>query len=167
MRDRPSADTPSQIHSTITSETRGSQHNRNVVRSSQSGASHDPGETPDSQHREPCEPPSGRYILPYLDSFLENIHPISCNNFLHPGSLCAGIDSAPPLLLLAICGSSAKFMPGENSRQKGSIWIDEAKSLIMKSMRGSSTLTISAIQFLALHEMHDGNYTSAWNLVGE
>jgi hypothetical protein len=58
-------------------------------------------------------------------------------------------------------------MPGENSRQKGSIWIDEAKSIIMKNMGGSSTLTISAIQFLALHEMHNGNYTSAWNLVGE
>lgn len=167
MRDGPGLDTPSQANSARPNEATGSQSTRHVPQGSLSGTSQDPGETPDSQHREPYEPPSGRYVLPYLDSFLENIHPISCNNFLHPGSLCAGIDRAPPLLLLAICGSSAKFMPGDNSRQKGSIWIDEAKSIIMRNMGGSSTLTISAIQFLALHEMHNGNYTSAWNLVGE
>jgi hypothetical protein len=167
MRDGPGSDTLSQVNSARPGEGTRNQYNRHLPHESISGASIDPGETPDSQQREPYEPPSGRYILPYLDSFLENIHPISCNNFLHPGSLCAGIDGAPPLLLLAICGPSAKFMPGENSRQKGAIWIDEAKSIIMRNMGGSSTLTISAIQFLALHEMHNGNYTSAWNLVGE
>ena len=121
---------------------------------------------PTSQTSVP-ELPSGQLILPFLDAFLENIHPISCNNFLHPGSLCAGIHKAPELLLLAICGSAAKFMPREHSRASGLVWADQAKALIMKNTAAMSTLTISAIQFLALHEMHDGKYTSAWNLVGE
>ncbi|KAK2591191.1 hypothetical protein QQS21_011125 [Conoideocrella luteorostrata] len=155
---------PSKSNSSKRARQTGSQSRPLVPRGSV--ASTQPVQTPDSQLRGPNEPPSGRHVLPYLDSFLENVHPISCNNFLHPGSLCAGIDRAPPLLLLAICGSSAKFMPEENSGQKGSVWVDEAKSIVMRNLSGSSTLTISAIQFLALHEMHEGNYTSAWNLVG-
>lgn len=111
--------------------------------------------------------PSDRDLLPYLDSLLENVHPISCNNFLHPGCLCEGIDRAPPLLLLAICGSSSKFMTGPNSHRNGLRWVEEAKWLIMKSLDHMSTLTISAIQFLALHEVHEGEFTAGWNLVGK
>lgn len=109
---------------------------------------------------------SGQELLPYIDSLLENVHPISCNNFLHPGCLCEGLDQAPTLLLLAICGSASKFMPGSHSQRNGQKWADNAKGLIMKSLDHVSTLTISAIQFLALHDMHQGEYTSACNLVG-
>jgi hypothetical protein len=38
--------------------------------------------------------------------------------------------------------------------------------LITSNFDHISTLTISAVQFLVLHEMHEGEYTSAWNLVG-
>lgn len=124
------------------------------------------GSSADPPLKERVQLPTGRHILPYLDSFLENVHPISCNNFLHPGSVCAGIHKAPPLLLLAICGSSSKFMQGDKCRENGAAWAEEAKSMIMKNMDTVSTLSISAIQFLALHEMHDGNYTTAWTLVG-
>ena len=110
--------------------------------------------------------PSGQELLPYIDSLLENVHPISCNNFLHPGYLCESLDQAPQLLLLAICASSSKFMSGLNSAGDGLRWAAEAKSLIMDNFNRVSTLTITAIQFLVLHEMHGGEYTSAWNLVG-
>lgn len=110
--------------------------------------------------------PSGQELLPYLDSLLENVHPISCNNFLHPGYLCAGLDRASTLLLLAICASSSKFLPGSSSRGNGLKWAAEARSLITSNFDHISTLTISAVQFLVLHEMHEGEYTSAWNLVG-
>ncbi|KAL7917185.1 hypothetical protein ACQKWADRAFT_307392 [Trichoderma austrokoningii] len=110
--------------------------------------------------------PSGQELLPYLDSLLENVHPISCNNFLHPGYLCEGLGRAPALLLLAICASSSKFLPGSSSRGNGLKWAAEARSLITSNFDHISTLTISAVQFLVLHEMHEGEYTSAWNLVG-
>lgn len=116
---------------------------------------------------QPLRTPVGQELLPYIDSLLENVHPISCNNFLHPGSLCEALHRAPHLLVLAICGSSAKFMPGPNSKSDGQRWVEEAKSLIMKSLDRVSTLTMSAIQFLALHEMHEAQYTSAWNLIGK
>jgi hypothetical protein len=115
---------------------------------------------------QPLLTPVGQELLPYIDSLLENVHPISCNNFLHPGSLCEAIHRAPHLLVLAICGSSAKFMPGEDSKSNGRRWVEEAKILVMKSLNRVSTLTMSAIQFLALHEMHEAEYTSAWNLIG-
>ena len=117
-------------------------------------------------HVELSRLPSGQELLPYIDSLLENVHPISCNNFLHPGYLCESLDQAPQLLLLAICASSSKFMSGPNSSGDGLRWAAEAKSLIMDNFNRVSTLTITAIQFLALHEMHGGEYTSAWNLVG-
>lgn len=116
---------------------------------------------------QPLRTPVGQELLPYIDSLLENVHPISCNNFLHPGSLCEALHRAPHLLVLAICGSSAKFMPGSNSKSDGQRWVNEAKDLIMKSLDRVSTLTMSAIQFLALHEMHEAQYTSAWNLIGK
>jgi hypothetical protein len=127
------------------------------------GDSQGTGSVLDSQ---PLSTPVGQELLPYIDSLLENVHPISCNNFLHPGSLCEAIHRAPHLLVLAICGSSAKFMPGEDSKSNGRRWAEEAKILVMKSLDRVSTLTMSAIQFLALHEMHEAEYTSAWNLIG-
>jgi hypothetical protein len=58
-------------------------------------------------------------------------------------------------------------MPGEKNKSDGLRWVEEAKSLIMKSLDRVSTLTMSAIQFLVLHEMHQAEYTSAWNLAGK
>lgn len=115
----------------------------------------------------PLRTPIGSELLPYIDSLLENVHPISCNNFLHPGSVCEALHRAPHLLVLSVCGSSAKFMPGEKNKSDGLRWVEEAKSLIMKSLDRVSTLTMSAIQFLVLHEMHQAEYTSAWNLAGK
>jgi hypothetical protein len=57
-------------------------------------------------------------------------------------------------------------MPGETNKSDGRRWVEEAKMLITKNLDRISTLTMSAIQFLALHEMHEAEYTSAWNLIG-
>ena len=111
--------------------------------------------------------PSGSDLLPYIDSFLENIHPICCNNFLHPGVLCEELDEAPELLVLAICGASAKFLPDAESRTKGRHWIEEARSLIFNSLDCVSTLTMTAIQFQVMHDIHEARFVSAWNLIGK
>ncbi|KAL7780934.1 hypothetical protein V8C43DRAFT_248182 [Trichoderma afarasin] len=129
-------------------------------------SAHSPRPAPSEPQIRTLGTPSGQELLPYLDSFLENVHPISCNNFLHPGYLCEGLDRAPALLLLAICASSSKFLPGSSSRRNGLKWAAEARSLITSNFDHISTMTISAVQFLVLHEMHEGEYTSAWNLVG-
>ncbi|OPB36105.1 hypothetical protein A0O28_0108790 [Trichoderma guizhouense] len=129
-------------------------------------SAHSPRPAPSEPQIRTLGTPSGQELLPYLDSFLENVHPISCNNFLHPGYLCEGLDRAPALLLLAICASSSKFLPGSSSRRNGLRWAAEARSLITSNFDHISTMTISAVQFLVLHEMHEGEYTSAWNLVG-
>ncbi len=110
--------------------------------------------------------PSGSALLPYIDSFLENAHPISCNNFLHPGVLAEEFDKAPHLLVLTVCGVSSKFMPGPDSHEKGRAWIAEAKDLVFKSIDRVSTLTMTACQFLAMHDFHEAQYMSAWNLIG-
>ncbi|KAE8440368.1 hypothetical protein EG329_008327 [Mollisiaceae sp. DMI_Dod_QoI] len=107
--------------------------------------------------------PSSQELLPYIDSFLENVHPICCKNFLHPGLLGEALDRAPRLFTLSICGTSAKFI-GASNKSKGQKWVDEAKTLVFGSLDCISTLTVSAIQFLILHEMHQGKYTSAWNM---
>ena len=116
---------------------------------------------------QPLRTPVGPDLLPYIDSLLENVHPISCNNFLHPGSVCEALHRAPHLLVLSVCGSSAKFMPGASNKSDGRRWVQEAKDIISKNLDRVSTLTTSAIQFLVLHEMHEAEYTSAWNLVGK
>lgn len=110
--------------------------------------------------------PSGTDLLPYLDAFLANVHPISCNNFLHPGCLCEGLDDAPPLLLLSICASSSKFLSMPDAHEKGAQWASEATRLTMNSLDCASTLTVSAIQFLALHYVHLAQFTTASNLAG-
>lgn len=125
-----------------------------------------PAPGPSHSESQRLQAPAGSDLLPYIDSLLENVHPISCNNFLHPGSIGEALDRAPQLLILAVCGSSAKFMTGESSKSDGQKWADEAKSIVLRSLDRISTLTASAIQFLVLHEMHEAQYTSAWNLVG-
>lgn len=110
--------------------------------------------------------PTGQELLPYLDAFLESVHPVCCNNFLHPGILGEGIHRAPRILVLAICGSSSKFLGGVEHRERGQRWIAMAKSLICQELNKATTLTISAIQFIIMHDMHEGNFTSASNFVG-
>ena len=157
----------------------GQQRTASTVASRSDAGSTTPGQTdearpltPDPGWRsglesQPLRTPVGPDLLPYIDSLLENVHPISCNNFLHPGSVCEALHRAPHLLVLSVCGSSAKFMSGSNNKSDGHRWAEEAKNLISKSLDRVSTLTTSAIQFLVLHEMHEAEYTSAWNLVGE
>lgn len=123
--------------------------------------------TAKSMQRQGIDVPSGNDLLPYLDSFLANVHPISCNNFLHPGCLCEGLDDAPPLLLLSICASSSKFLTTPNAHEKGVQWASEATWLTMNSLDYASTLTVSGIQFLALHYVHLAQFTTASNLAGK
>ncbi|OBT58160.1 hypothetical protein VE04_01126 [Pseudogymnoascus sp. 24MN13] len=110
--------------------------------------------------------PAGPALLPYLDSYLSNVHPICLNNVLHPGVLCEAFEKSPRLLLLAICGVSAKFLEDPESKAKGRSWVAEAKSMVMESLDQISTLPILALQTLAMHDIHEADITSAWNLTG-
>ena len=112
------------------------------------------------------QPPSGSAILPYIDAFLQNVHPVGCNNFIHGGLLGEVLEKAPRMLTLALCGVTAKFTQFKNGQEQGRLWIEEAKSLAFKSLDSISTLNISVLQFLATHEMQEGNFMSAWNLIG-
>ena len=58
-------------------------------------------------------------------------------------------------------------MAVENAHQDGRKWAEEAKWQIMRSLDGISSLTVSAIQFMALHEMHGAEYTAAANIAGK
>jgi hypothetical protein len=85
---------------------------------------------------------------------------------LHPGVLCEAFEKSPRLLLLAICGVSAKFLEDPESKAKGRSWVAEAKSMVMESLDQISTLPILALQTLAMHDIHEADITSAWNLTG-
>ncbi|KFY42669.1 hypothetical protein V495_04397 [Pseudogymnoascus sp. VKM F-4514 (FW-929)] len=110
--------------------------------------------------------PTGPALLPYLDSYLSNVHPICLNNVLHPGVLCEAFEKSPRLLLLAICGVSAKFLDDPKSKANGRSWVAEAKSMVMENLDQISTLPILALQTLAMHDIHEADITSAWNLTG-
>lgn len=113
-----------------------------------------------------AEPPSGPALLPYIDAFLQNVHPVGCNNFLHGGFLGEALEKAPRVLVLALCGVTAKFTKAKFSQQQGRLWIEEARSLAFASLDNISTLNVSVLQFLATHYMQEGRFTSAWNLIG-
>jgi hypothetical protein len=81
--------------------------------------------------------------------------------------VCEALDKAPRLLVLAICGASAKFLNNPESKSDGCQWISEARNLIFEGMDHVSTLTVTAILFVAMHDMHEANFTSAWNLIGK
>lgn len=110
--------------------------------------------------------PKGHSLQPYLDSYLSNVHPICFQNILHPGVLLEGLEKAPKLLLLAICGASAKFLDDSEEAEKGRRWIAEAKNLAMRDLNSVSTLTLVVLQTIALHDIHEADLLSAWNLTG-
>lgn len=49
---------------------------------------------------------------------------------------------------------------------KGRSWVAEAKSMVMENLDQISTLPILALQTLAMHDVHEADITSAWNLTG-
>ncbi|KAI9727387.1 MAG: hypothetical protein M1834_008458 [Cirrosporium novae-zelandiae] len=108
-------------------------------------------------------------LRPLVDSYLKNIHPICCNNFLHNGTFCEAVDcgKVPKLLLLVLCGVSAKFIPNRPEvHEYGRKWLAEAKACVFQSLDYISTLHVAVLQFLALNEIHEGNFARAWNLLG-
>lgn len=111
------------------------------------------------------EPPTGSALLPYIDSFLQNVHPVNCNNFLHPGVLGEALEKAPQVLILALCGVTAKFTSFSGRHEQGRIWIEQAARKVM-ALGSISTLNIAVLQLLATHEMQDGNFMAAWNYIG-
>lgn len=110
--------------------------------------------------------PFGQDLAPYLESYLTCVHPICFQNILHPGILSEGFEQAPKLLLLAICGASAKFVSGKDEKTKGRKWIAEAKSIVMRDLSTVSTMNIVVLQTIALHDVHEAELLSAWNLTG-
>ena len=113
------------------------------------------------------EPATGSALLPYIDAFLQNVHPVGCNNFLHPGVLGEALGQAPRVLVLALCGVTSKFTNLNRSHEQGRLWIEEAGKLVIQDLGSISTLKVTVLQFLASHEMQEGRFMAAWNLVGE
>lgn len=113
------------------------------------------------------QPPSGSNLIPYIDAFLQNVHSVGCNNFLHPGVLGEALEKAPQVLVLALCGLTAKFTKAIRAQEQGEIWIEAARKLVLEDMNRVSTLNISVLQFLATHDMQGGRFTSASNLIGK
>jgi hypothetical protein len=111
-------------------------------------------------------PPSGPALLPYIDAFLQNVHPVGCNNFLHPGVLGECLEKAPRVLVLALCGVTAKFTKAIHAKKQGDLWIEEARHIVFQGLDSISTLNISVLQFIAVHDMQEGRFMSAWNLIG-
>lgn len=113
------------------------------------------------------QPPSGSDLLPYIDAFLQNVHSVGCNNFLHPGVLGEALEKAPRVLVLALCGVTAKFTKASRAQEQGQLWIEAARKLVLEDMNNISTLNISVLQFLATHDMQEGRFASASNLTGK
>jgi hypothetical protein len=113
------------------------------------------------------EHPVDSALLPYIDAFLQNVHPVGCNNFLHPGVLGEALSKAPAVLILALCGVTAKFTNASCGQEQGRIWIEEARRLMFEGLDTISTLNITVLQFLATHEMQEGRFMAAWNLIGK
>lgn len=67
---------------------------------------------------------------------------------------------------MAICGVSAKFLEDAENKAKGRSWVAEAKSMVMENLDQISTLPLLALQTLAMHDVHEADITSAWNLTG-
>lgn len=132
----------------------------------QPGYSSEQMRSPANGRNENLHLPTGHDLQPYLDSYFSNVHPICFQNILHPGVLLEGVDKAPKLLLLAICGASAKFLNGPEEKENGQQWIAEAKNLIMRDLNYISTLNLIVLQTIALHDVHEADLLSAWNLTG-
>lgn len=113
------------------------------------------------------EPSAASTLLPYIDAFLQNVHPVGCNNFLHPGVLGEALGKAPRVLVLALCGITAKFTNVNRAQKQGQLWVDEAMRLVIRGLDSISTLDVTVLQFLATHEMQEGRFMAAWNLIGE
>jgi hypothetical protein len=113
------------------------------------------------------EPPAGSGLLLYIDAFLQNVHPVGCNNFLHPSVLGERLRNTTRALILALCGVAAKFTSVSGSQEQGRVWIEEASGMVFQSLDNISTLNITVLQFLATHQMQDGNFVVAWNLTGK
>ena len=125
---------------------------------------------PDERHHSALlspDPPTGSALLPYIDAFLQNVHPVGCNNFLHPGVLGEALRKAPRVLVLALCGVTAKFTNVSNRHEQGRMWIEEATRLVISGLGTISTLDVTVLQFLATHAIQEGKFTAAWNLIGE
>ena len=77
------------------------------------------------------------------------------------------LEKAPQVLVLALCGLTAKFTKAIRAQEQGEIWIEAARKLVLEDMNRVSTLNISVLQFLATHDMQGGRFTSASNLIGK
>lgn len=109
----------------------------------------------------------GTKIRTLLDAYFHHVHPVSCNNFLHHGSVFESLDrqKAPRLLLLAVCGVSAKFSQDEAIQQSGQKWIEAAKMRLTASLDVVSMTNVALLQTLALYDIQDGNFLPAWNFI--
>lgn len=110
-------------------------------------------------------PPDG-VLRALMDKFFSFIHPVSCNNYLHHGSLFGSLKSRTnPHLLLALCSVSAKFSDDiSNDLEQAERWANAAKAHLFTTFDTVSASNIAILQTLALREVHEGNFVPAWNL---
>lgn len=111
--------------------------------------------------------PDGQTLRLLLDAYFHSVHPVSCNNFLHHGSLFESLErgKAPELLLLAVCGVSAKFLSDHTIQDLGRKWIETAKRRFSGAIDVVSMTNVALLQTMALHNVQDGNFVPAWNYI--
>ena len=111
--------------------------------------------------------PDGDTLRLLLDAYFHSVHPVSCNNFLHHGSLMESLErgKAPQLLLLAVCGVSAKFIPDHTIQDLGRKWIETAKTRLSGALDVVSMTNVALLHTMALNHIQDGNFVPAWNFI--
>jgi len=111
--------------------------------------------------------PHGNTLQLLLDAYFWKVHPVSCNNFLHHRSLLESLErgKAPQLLLLAVCGVSAKFLPDQTIQELGRTWLETLKMHFTGAMGVVSMTNVAILQTMALHHVQEGNFVPAWNFI--
>ncbi|KAL1303092.1 hypothetical protein AAFC00_006535 [Neodothiora populina] len=111
--------------------------------------------------------PDSNTLRLLIDAYFNRVHPVSCNNFLHHGSLFETLErgTSPRLLLMAVCGISAKFQDDTMMQEQGQRWIETVKTQFASAMDVVSMTNVAILQTLALHHVQEGNFVPAWNYI--
>ncbi|OJJ50086.1 hypothetical protein ASPZODRAFT_13184 [Penicilliopsis zonata CBS 506.65] len=100
----------------------------------------------------------------HLEAFFTRVYPCQANAFIHRASLLRDIHAgrAKRALLLALCATSARFLPDPPvGRECG--WAREAKALLIL-VGETDVQTVAALLLMAKHDIHCGRFGSAWML---
>lgn len=96
-------------------------------------------------------------VRQHIDAFFEYIYPVPVFSFLHRADFLSQYSSKTldPILLLAVCGASARFLPPANrATNEPKQWIERAELMAFKSLGKDAIPNIQALMILALHRSY-------------